>query len=360
MAAHSVAVPVPAPAPAPVPVPVRMSEPEPSCAFLLREGHDVFPLPLLFMEQARAELGEYLQHIPELKAPAPPDADVGPGSFGAINFASAFHAPVAETVDRAYLQTAMPLLAALAAELGHSSYQPLPDRLAKRTNRQPPESYHRDQSGGVTDERDVLLGGFVNLNRDATQSFVCVPGTHRLRSTRDGRAFSKLTEEEVKVCKRKEVTVAVPPGHAIVFFENIVHRVSGAKPTEPLLRKFVAVRLTSSNEPLYPENVERAQRQAPLVIKGGFVAPCYPTLYRVNFFGKLLDFASRLVPRMLEEVTRQDCKAHNGTYLIPRREPPSLTELSARYEHASSGYRFDVRRFPRKRTADEAELAERE
>jgi len=63
---------------------------------------------------------------------------------------------------------------------------------------------------------------------------------------------------------------------------------------------------------------------------------------------------------MLQEVTRRDCKAFSGTYMVPPAEPVSLTELGVRYDPAESGYRFNLRQFPRKRTAEEAGLAERE
>lgn len=109
------------------------------------------------------------------------------------------------------------------------------DRLMYRLPNQRPsaESWHRDESPAA----GVVYGGWVNFN-DHDEHFICCPGTHQLNGGHGG--FATIPKEEHAKWKALETRVAIPPGHMIIFFENIVHRVCrGPKLTRPSIRLFV-------------------------------------------------------------------------------------------------------------------------
>ena len=56
-------------------------------------------------------------------------------------------------------------------------------------------------------------------------------------SQKDG--FAKMSDEQAKMYKDQMETIEVPEGHMIIFFENIIHEVSGKKYPYPISRLFV-------------------------------------------------------------------------------------------------------------------------
>ena len=118
----------------------------------------------------------------------------------------------------------------------------------------------------------------------------------------------------------------------MVFFENIVHRVSGGKPQKTILRKFVGFRISDDPEQWCPENAERMECQAALRHKGGDLAPMYPNLWLTNWPDKCEEFSQRLKPVMLTTHTYKTGKKRGRTITLPKREPPSLQELGRMYE----------------------------
>jgi len=282
----------------------------------------------------------YLASIPELRTDAKIKGDYGAGSFGALNFASAYHNPAAVSCDITILETATPILSGLATALGLKSMQLIPDRLCYRTCAQPPESYHYDATGGAV-EGDCFLGTIYNLNEDLIQKFTCVPGTHKLCADLKGGAYTSTGKEANAEYKKQEVTISIPPSHALVFFESIVHRIEGrVRPPVPILRKYVGFCLTNSSQSWMDEkNTALMNSQGALYHKGGVRAPMYPRLYLSNHIDKLLQFTDRLRPELLMDYTFKSGKRKNMTFQIPFRFPPSLEELGAKY------YPYDTERF---------------
>jgi hypothetical protein len=293
------------------------------------------------VEGDRLRFLEYIANIPERKAGTPISGDIGAGSFGALNFASAYHNPAALSCDKHVSAAIFPVLTSLAKDLGLQNMELIPDRMCYRTRAQPPESYHYDATIGAVDG-DCFFGTIYNLNSTLTQRFTCVPRTHKFEADLKGGAYTSTDKKANAEYKQREVTVSIPPGHACIFFENIIHRVSGGVPPEPILRKFIGFRLSNADTPwLYGKNVDLERSQAALHFKGGGIGPMYPRLYLANHIEKLQTFATELRPEMLVKHTFKTGKRKNTTVVIPRQYPPSLQSLGEMYPESSSE-RFKV------------------
>jgi len=299
-------------------------------ADLIQYGYILRPVNPGDVERDRYLFNKYLKFLPEHKPEAEFDGDVGAGSFGAINYASSYHCPAAISCDHHVYSTFEDVLINVAKHLGLKNSQIIPDRLCYRTKAQPTESYHYDASAGA-EETDVFYGTIYNLNKDLDQVFTLVPGTHKMKADLDGGAFTTVDPDLKADYKKREITIAIPPGHALLFNENVIHRVSGRKPKKPILRKFVGFRLTNSDEPWCPENVARMEEQAALAHKGGQVAPMFPRLWLTNWPDKCEEYSKRLIPEMLTTHTYASGKKKGRTITIPHRKPPSLTVLGKRY-----------------------------
>lgn len=309
---------------------------------LKRDGYLVLSMPEEHVSSDRRGFLHYISNIPERKSGRPIKGDIGAGSFGALNFASAYHNPAAVSCDDHVSSAVSNVLTSLAKDLSREYIELIPDRLCYRTRAQPAESYHYDATNGAV-EGDCFFGTIYNLNATLTQQFICVPGTHSDKADLKGGAFN-LTNKEKKVeYKEKEVKVHIPPGHACIFFENIIHRVSGGVPPEPILRKFVSFRLSTSPTPwLGDKNSALMRTQSALHHKGGVIAPMYPRLYITNHVKKLQEFADELIPEMLEDYEFKSGKRKGTTVRIPKRVPPSLESFGKMY--ADNHERFKVRK----------------
>jgi hypothetical protein len=313
---------------------------------LKREGYLVFALPKEDVKGDRSRFLEYISNIPELKSKMSMNGDIGAGSFGALNFASAYHNPAAISCDIHVYDAIRPILSALAKDLGKQYMELIPDRLCYRTQAQTSTSYHYDASSGAL-KGDCFFGTIYNMNDVLTQKFTCVPRTHKFDADLKGGAFNSTDENANVEYKKREVTVSIPPGHACIFFENIIHRVSSGRAAEPILRKFVGFRLSHFDIPwLEGKNYDLVRSQGALYYKGGEIAPMYPRLYITNHVEKLQAFAEKLRPEMLVEYTFKSGKRKNMTVKIPHLFPLSLENINKMYpiECDSNYERFKIRK----------------
>lgn len=306
---------------------------------LKRNGYLLLNVEHHKVEEDRKLFYGYISNIPEFRKDNElHTGDIGAGRFGALNFASAYHAPVCVSCDNHVYEVAQPTLIALAKDLGLRHIQLVPDRLCYRTQAQPAESYHYDATYGA-EKDDCFLGTIYNLNENFTQVFTCVPGSHKLEADLKGGEYTK--QEKKLEYKQKEKVIHIPPYHALVFFENIVHRVSGGKPAQPILRKFVGFRLTNADTEWFAsQNGPLLATQGALFHKGGKIAPMYPRLYLANHVDKLIQFANRLKPEMLTDYTYKSGKRKGVTIRIPKQPPPSLQELGAMYDNTENRFKL--------------------
>lgn len=221
-------------------------------------GYAVMPsIPFAELAKLQASFRQYLDNIPEMKDSKAAEGDKGIGSFGAINFASAFHHPHRLLCDLCIQQQIAGVLAQLSSELGLEYVQQIPDRSVYRTQSQKAESWHTDNTAGAK-PCDVFLSAHLNLNSPDSedggrQTFTCAPGHHSLSPRLKGGDYTPSDEREIAAYKMCVQKVSFWPGQILVHFENIPH-LAGCKVKEPVMKKIGAFRLSNHDEYWMPEN----------------------------------------------------------------------------------------------------------
>ena len=127
--------------------------------------------------------------------------------------------------------------------------------------------WHQDDAANSVDGTDLIYGGWVNLNSDVTQYFKAIPGTHNpnhpifntleqknggkrgysdFKSKKDQTYLTNYWKNEVKNL------IEIPPGHVLIFQENLIHTVFPNPPiNKPLLRLHTSFNISSSKIPLH-------------------------------------------------------------------------------------------------------------
>lgn len=247
------------------------------------------------------------------------------GGFGALGNPSSFHHP---TIQRWRNSIKRDILKPLFREYVHlkgfsesTRLEMLYDRVSVRCEHfgQPTaESWHRDIYDGkkyglrnlprsIEDERggmhpDEIFGGWINLST-TDQKFICIVGSHKgeqaLAAQERGGGFAELSPQEIKEqevekrCQRqanKKIGschmdnhghVIVPPGAMVLFYQRLLHSVSGGKqPRDPNLRMFNGVRLTGETNPLFDHSPVVANNAVPRIPSGQI-----PPMYSQNHYG---------------------------------------------------------------------------
>jgi hypothetical protein len=214
------------------------------------------------------------------------------GGFGALGNPSSFHHPEVRVFRRMRKKLLLrPVMAAFARQTfgegrcDEVRMESLFDRLCVRCedfHRPVAEAWHRDIYGAAAYKlrplphtlpggaADLLFGGWTNLDH-REQRFVGLLSTHREAVTRGQSGFAEFSKADVQKFRFNERLlqqadrrfghtlhtdakghVRVPPGHAILFQQELVHSVvSGPQPETPALRVFHGVRLTTETVPLF-------------------------------------------------------------------------------------------------------------
>jgi len=285
------------------------------------------------------------EHVPGIFTPFASKGDIGPGAFGALGLPSSYHNLAKRNLDRMCFDAIEPVLKKLAVKLNLRRIQCVPDRLLYRTKKQPTESFHYDATAKAQ-PTDVFLGSITNLNVDIDQTFVLVPGTHKHSADPKGGDYTATDPAKLEQYKRDERTIIIRPGYMLVFYENIIHRVSGKKPPKPLLRNFLGFRATNDTVASYAINEALFDCQGALAHKGGSIAPPYPHAWVRNHPHCFIEYNKRLVPEMLEPYTYKSGKKQGMQIIRPKNPQPSLTVLGKRYRDYTSSERdlFRLRR----------------
>ena len=310
-----------------------MEAPLSPTAQLLEQGYTVLSLPEGPTAECVNAFRQYLGEIPELKPDCrrAPDGtrDYSAGSFGALNFASAFHCPAACKIDEVITENLCPVFEDVARSGGWGFWELIPDRLCYRTKPQPRESWHTDNTAGAVTTNEFYVLVVVNLSVDKDRVFTCVPGTHSLSARLEGGYFTP--EADQAQWAAREVQVHIPPGHVMLVAENIVHRITGDRKYLPAMNKFSGIRFSNEALQWCPENIGRMERQEPLIHKGGQVAPLYPKLWLTNWPHKLQAYADELDPRLVEPYTYKTGFKKGRSIRKPVAEPLGLCELGTPY-----------------------------
>jgi hypothetical protein len=193
------------------------------------------------------------------------------------------------------------------------------------------EAWHRDEATGLA-AGDRVFGGWINLD-DHNQKFHCVAGTHKGANTHGG-GFAKIKKEQHASMRADCVTVQIPPGHMLIFYEHIVHEVVSTKLKRSMYRLFTGWRLTHSDHPLHPNTATGLRtmldNQAVMQLKSGQDSRMWPVLYWTNWRGKLVAFSEgNIKDEILIHRAIKDKKSKNfgETYHIVPEVMRSLAEL---------------------------------
>lgn len=162
------------------------------------------------------------------------------------------------------------------------------DRLMIRAigDKATPEAWHRDTASSPyisndKDSGDHIFGGWINLSDDSEQTFSCLKGTHKPGwNPNQGFKMQKPTSDEMA----KKVSISIPPGHILIFYENIIHEVVSKLSKKVVVRLFTGWRFCKSDEPLVgKKEMNRViDEQDICLLKSGQIPRMWPKLYAVN------------------------------------------------------------------------------
>ena len=158
------------------------------------------------------------------------------GSFGALGNPGSFHNQTVRTLRIRLMFSIIPLLSKFINKYLNNNYkiEQLIDRMSIRRigTSLSKESWHRDISKNI-EKQDVIFGGWINLDISHKQKFSCVKKTHRINESdiKDKKGFSTIPKEEHSKYNKLKTMIEIPPGHQIIFFQNIIHEVLSIKQT---------------------------------------------------------------------------------------------------------------------------------
>lgn len=204
------------------------------------------------------------------------------GGFSALNNPSSYHNPFVRMlrewvmyvlVERLFTEFVCNVMPAETRD--RYRLEQIIDRMMYR----PPgvevgaETWHRDEAP-LQRRGDHVLGGWINLDLE-DQFFSCVPTTHRDVDfdTRPKKGFGRLRDpREIARAERLKELIRIPPGHVMVFYEDLVHEVVKRKMKRLTIRLFLGWRLTLADTPLDPQTMRYVHDQAQVDIKSGQLA----------------------------------------------------------------------------------------
>lgn len=217
------------------------------------------------LERANRRLYREIDLYPEYRGKNSIETPRVLGGFGAFGNPSSFHSPTVRAVRQVVLPVARKVFAQAYPQPAARALvlEQLLDRVCLRTpgTKIPAESWHRDitppqvklprPDGTVEKEPTDLpsaqvFGGWVNLNKAGgeDQQFIFVPETHKEDPTESQlKGFEPILKEDQPALDKRCQTLTVPPGHLIIFFQHIAHKVAPTKYKSPSLRLFIGWRV---------------------------------------------------------------------------------------------------------------------
>lgn len=232
----------------------------PGCAEAARDCVRAFDGPRPFPEKTTPGMSRY--PLPEGRG-----KPVEPG-FGCCPLPSSMHRPESRALHGALRsQVFEPLALALVSRVpevrgflgeGRAAYFAyLYDRWCQRSPGVKPtkEAVHRDLCPDAFSaaRNSLVFGGFVAAEGD--QMFTCYRATHVVGrpDASAGIGFATLSKSDAARIRGdmadRRAAVAVPEGHALVFFENILHEVVGRGYRHRMTRLFTAFSVWSGAPP---------------------------------------------------------------------------------------------------------------
>lgn len=203
------------------------------------------------------------------------------GGFSALGNPSSFHNTTIRTLRIRLMFSIIPLLSKFIDKyIPDKNYkiEQLIDRMSIRRvgTSLSRESWHRDISKD-TEKSDIIFGGWINLDKSNEQKFSCVKKTHKINESdiKDKKGFATIPKEEHKKYNKSKSTIKIPPGHQIIFFQNIIHEVLSIKQTVESIRLYSGWRLTTFDKPLIKDLKERLNKQSIIPLPSSQLPPMY-------------------------------------------------------------------------------------
>lgn len=195
------------------------------------------------------------------------------GGFKAFGNPSSFHSPVVRDIRRVVLPVAGRVFAQAYPQPAPQALvlEQLLDRVCLRTpgTKIAAKSWHRDitpshfkfpRPDGTVEKTPTKLpsaqvfGGWVNLNKagEENQQFFFVQGTHKEDPTGNQlKGFAPITSEDHPALDKQCQVLTVPPGHLIIFFQHITHKIAPVEYKAPSLRLFIGWRVGGPATPFF-------------------------------------------------------------------------------------------------------------
>lgn len=190
------------------------------------------------------------------------------------------------------------------------------------------ESWHRDIAPLKKDFKDDLVfGGWLNLDIEKDQYFSCVLNTHLDDKETKGFALEKDQKSMEKKYRTLSTKVKCPPGHWIVFYQNILHEVLKVTQKDNyMLKQYFGWRLTYDINPLFSNLDDIIERQGCPKIPSGQQPWMYGPSHLQFFQEDLIKWSEKMFkPVCLEEKTnKKTCKK----YKIVKKFLPTLEEMN--------------------------------
>jgi len=309
---------------------------------LLDRGYAL--VPVMHGQQLRDTRKQFIDcmlHLPELQEGA---TTCVIGGFAAISTPSSQHHPFVRQLRVQLHHLVKPLFNQLRQDLHdpHLRMEQIVDRCMLRPQgvKASADSVHRDECKYAL-HGDHIFGGWLNLDIEGTsitrgstesQAFSCEPGSHLL-GINSGGGFATITDKaQIKAYKDVRKIITVPPGHLLVFFENIRHDVVCKKTTIQggSARLFAGWRLTHALHPLVPDTHNMLLNQQLMPLKSAQIPRMYPKLYWVNYVDKLAAWtAATLKPEYTVRRLVHAGKRKGETFIVPLEH---IRTLKRKYE----------------------------
>ena len=251
------------------------------------------------------------------------------GGFSALGNPSSFHHPYVRKVRQWCM---FHLIKKVFHKYEGCKLEQIIDRIMYRPIGSAPtrESWHRDEAPNALDN-DKTFGGWLNLD-NKPQYFSCIPGTHKEASEKGG--FNKITDRaKIKELNKSKKKVEIPPGHIIIFYENILHEVCGSKAKDPMKRVFLGLRLTESKMPYFNNINHMLDVQSVMTIKSNQTPAMYSRVHTMytKHRERLIKFSDNIIKEATMYITIKSGQYKGFRYKTVYRHMPSLKYFDRKY-----------------------------
>ena len=249
------------------------------------------------------------------------------GTLGCLGNPSSFHNPFVRALRMRIMSEGREIFkqAEQAKGLdsqGYRNLEQLFDRMCirRKGTKTQAENWHRDIYSHLVPGDDIF-GGWVNLDLNKSQYFSCVPETHT--QTTSGSSFAKITQEDIPKYQSGKQIIEVPPGHWIVFYQQLVHEVISRKMSDDSYRTYIGFRLTHSNQPIDDHQLTIQNQGVPNFLPGGMAIKMYADLNIKFHLNQLIEWSNVFKKECLKQKTN---KKSGLDYIIVEQQMKSLKE----------------------------------